>query len=239
VAKYSPKVPFVSGDARDPIIEVDNAAWQRIEKACEWSLPATLRSNILRATEEFLLFESFERSAQRLAAARVILEAYDIAAGRFFHALFTDPSGSSDADAYVHLLIERNFKKSRPKGEAAVFDALLDLLRAFHIACNVSLKQLSDHTTTAFESGNAWRSWVSRLTEIVDEAELPSSVRKDADKSNNQSPFTLFVWELQKCLPEECRRHTHSEAALADAISQAQSMVRKLRGPKSYRINDE
>jgi hypothetical protein len=233
VSRYSPKLPFVSGDTRDPVTNLGGGAWQRIEEACGWSLAPSVRSNIDQATEAFLLFESFERIAQPMAAVKVILEAYDKAAGRFFHALFTDPSGPSDASVYAQHLIERNFSESRLGGDAGVFDALLNLLRGFHIACNVSLKQLNDPGVPAFKSGNAWRLWVWRLTKIIENAGLVSAVRKDIgskSKSYNQSPFARFVWELQTCLPEECRRHTHSEGALADAISEAQSIARKVGG---------
>jgi hypothetical protein len=233
VGKHSPKLPFVSGDTGDPVINVDDAAWQRIEMSCGWSLAPDMRSDLVRATEEFLLFESLERTAQPLAAVKVTLEAYDKAAGRFFHALFTDPSGPSDSSVYAHHLIESNFKESRLINETVSFDALLNLLRAFHIACNVSLRQLNDHSVSAFKSGNGWRLWVWRLTKIVDKAGLSSSVRKDVgskSKEDRQSPFVRFVWELQQCLPEECRRHIHSMGALADAISEAQSVAIKLGG---------
>ena len=53
------------------------------------------------------------------------------------------------------------------------------------------------------------------------ENELPTRVRKDAgnkSKSDKQSPFVIFVRELQRCLPANCKRPTHSDGALADAI---------------------
>ena len=58
------------------------------------------------------------------------------------------------------------------------------------------------------------------------EAKLPVGVCKDIgnESRDKQSPFTLLVWELQFCLPIECRRHTHSVAALADAISEARKL---------------
>ena len=37
------------------------------------------------------------------------------------------------------------------------------------------------------------------------------------------SPLRSFVWYLQLLLPEECRRHTASEAACADAIRDVQA----------------
>ena len=76
-------------------------------------------------------------------------------------------------------------------------DAFLDFLRAFHIACNSAIKQLSDPSTG--QSGDAWNSWLSRLGEIL-----------ETEKS-----LAPIIWELQKCLPPEYRRDL---AVLKDAL---------------------
>jgi hypothetical protein len=236
VAKHSPKVPFVSGDTRDPAINIDSVKWRQIEKAYGTSLPPNVRADIVRTTEAFLFFESFERAPEPLTKVKVILEAHDKAATRFFNELFAGPSAVSDAGVYAHHLIENNFKASQLGSGAAGLDALLNLLRAFHLACNTSIKQLNDASpSSAFRKGNAWKNWIGRLTEILKAVKMPVSVRKDGgskSKSDKQSPFVPFVWELQKCLPADCRRHTQSEAALADALSEAQSLARKLGGNK-------
>ena len=233
----SPKVPIGSGKTRnpavngDPDLNIDTAKWQQIEKAYGSSLPPNLRADVVRVTEAFLFFESFERTAEPLAKVKVILEAHDRAATRFFNELFAGPSALSDAGIYAHHLIENNFKASQLRSDAAGLDALLNLLSAFHIACNTSIKQLNDASpSSAFQKGNAWTTWTSQLTEILKAVKLPASASEDGGgkSSDKQSPFALFVWELQKCLPAECRRHTQSEAALADALSEAHSLARKL-----------
>jgi hypothetical protein len=229
VAKYSPKVPFVSGGGHDPSINIDSDKWRQIEKAYDSSLLPNVRADIVRATAEFLFLESFERTVEPLAKVKVILEAHDKAATRFFNELFASPSAGSDAGVYAQHLIENNFKASQLGNGAAGLDAVLSLLSAFHLACNTSIKQLNDTSpSSAFRQGNAWASWIFRLTEIMSEAGLPHTIRKDAgnkSKSDRQSAFTQFVGELQSCLPVECRRHTHSEAALADAILEARKKV--------------
>lgn len=218
----SPEVMFVSGETRDLTINIDSAKWRQIEKAYGSSLSPTVRADIVRASEAFLFLESFERTPEPLAKVKVILEAHDKAATRFFNELFAGPTAVSDAGIYAHHLIEKNFKTSPMGKNAAGLDALLNLLRAFHIACNTSIKQLNDASaSSAFRKGNAWATWISRLTEILKAVKLPVAVRKDGgskSKRDKQSPFVSFVWELQKCLPAECRRHTQSEAALADAL---------------------
>jgi hypothetical protein len=232
----SPKVQFVSGNTRDPTIDIDSAKWRQMEKIYGSFLPPNVRADIVRATEAFLFFEGFERTSEPLAKVKVILEAHDKAATRFFNELFAGPAAISDAGVYAHHLIENNFKASQLRSDAAGLDALLNLLRAFHVSCNTSIKQLNEASpSSTFRTGDAWITWISRLTEILKAAKLPCSIRKDVgnkSKSNNNSPFVLFVWELQNCLPEECRRHTHSEATLADAISKTQSLARKLGGNK-------
>jgi len=217
VAKHSSKVML--GETRDLTINIDSAKWQQIEKAYGSSLSPTVRADIVRASEAFLFLESFERTPEPFAKVKLILEAHDKAATRCFNELFAGPSAVSDAGIYAHHLIEKNFKA---KG-AAGLDALLNLLRAFHIACNTSIKQLNDaSSSSAFRKGNAWTAWINRLTEILKAVKLPVAVRKDGgskSKRDKQSPFVSFVWELQKCLPTQCRRHTQSEVALADALS--------------------
>jgi hypothetical protein len=69
--------------------------------------------------------------------------------------------------------------------------------------------------------------WIRALAEVLEENQLPTKVRKDAgNKSNSdkQSPFTRFVWELQKCLPANCKV-PYAESALPTAIWKA--MARK------------
>lgn len=99
MAKYSPKVPFVSGGGHDPSINIDSDKWRQIEKAYDSSLLPNVRADIVRATAEFLFLESFERTVEPLAKVKVILEAHDKAATRFFNELFASPSAGSDADA--------------------------------------------------------------------------------------------------------------------------------------------
>ena len=241
MAKPSPKVPIISTDTRDPALDIDSAKWRQIEEAYGLSLPPNVRADIDRATQAFLFFESFERTAEPLAKVRVILEAHDKAATRFFNEIFASPFAGSDAGVYAHHLIEKNFKISQISSDTARLDTLLDLLRAFHIACNTSIKQLNEPSPSSnFRKGNAWTNWISRLTEILSGAKLPVAVRKDVgNKRRSDQQFTLLVWELQLCLPIECRRHTHSVATLADAISEERKIPGQIsparRGPARTR----
>jgi hypothetical protein len=68
-----------------------------------------------------------------------------------------------------------------------------------------------------------WNIWVNALTKIMKDSGLPYQVRKDTDKNKSDvpSPFVKLVRELQNCLPQECRKFTQSDDALAQGIHRA------------------
>jgi hypothetical protein len=206
-------------------LKFSDAQWQGMEAACGWDLSKTLRDNILRVTQEFLSLEIYQQTGGNVANVKVVLESYDKAACRFFNAIFADPPGQSAASLHAHDLIEVNSKRLGKSNES-LFDEMLALLRAFHIACNSALKQLRELQASTCKSDKAWRLWISWLTEVIDQAGLPSSVSKDlGSKAKTNDQFTGFVWQLQRCLPEEVRRHTASEVDCAEAISDAQGRL--------------
>jgi hypothetical protein len=228
VAEHSAKGPSGSGDI--PVINVDEAQWRQIEKASGSSIPPNLRAAIVRATEAFIFLQSFEGTPKRKAEVKVILEAHDKAATRFFNELFADASATSDAGVYAHFLIEAHFKSSRLRENTAGLDVLLDGLRTFHIACNAAIKQLNDPSTSALRNEDGWKTWINRLVDILMDAEPIR--RHEFRKSNSatpQHPFVLLICELQKCLPAKWH-DARSEVTLAGAISEALSLRNKSQG---------
>ena len=210
-----------SGDK--PVVNIDHAQWSRIEQAYGSTLSQSARAGIVGATESYLFLRSFEGTPERMAKVKVILEAHDKAASRFFNELFAGPSLTSDAGSYAHYLIENNFKSDSIRGKELSLDGLLDILRAFHISCNASIKQLNDPTSSAGRKDDAWKTWIGRLAAILRNHDGAR------DKSGKELPFVSFAWELQACLPRECRHAAQSEAALADVITAALS----IREPRS------
>jgi len=204
-----------------------DAEWQGIEAACGRALSKTLRDDILRVTRRFLSLEIYQHTGGNVADMKVVLESYDKAASRFFNAIFADPTGQSAASIHAHDLIELNFKK----GGESLFDEMLALLRAFHISCNAALKELRQLQISSSSADTAWQLWIRWLSELMDETKLPSPGSKDLGakgKRGDQSAFTELVWELQRCLPKQVRRHTASKKECAASIRDAQSLA--LRG---------
>ena len=196
----------------DALFEIDAANWRLIEEAYGASLQPNIRADILRATEVFLFSQNFERTDEAIAKVKVILEAHDKAATRFFNELFGGASSLSDAGVYAHHLIDNNLKPARLRSDKADFDVFLDFLRAFHIACNTAMKQLTNPSSD--RRVRPWKIWLNRLAEIVEE------VKSLRGESGVDHPFVQFVGELQKCLPSECQR---DQAAIADALLEARS----------------
>jgi hypothetical protein len=166
------------------------------------------------ATTYFVLFEEPERTGKSVANVRRTIQAFKTRVGKLQKAL----PGRDDVAA---LIISKNFNDRSLRDTP--FQILHNFLALFEIACNSALKELSESSFSKRE-GDAWNSWVRRLSQILKNNGLPVGVRKDAgnkSKSDGPSRFTLLVRGVQSCLPRECRRHTHSLDALATAISRA------------------
>jgi hypothetical protein len=192
--------------------------WQRIERAYGHRLSADVRSACVRATTTFVLFEKSERTGSPVADLRTTIRTCKKRASEFQKAL---PSLETCEGSYAQLFVSESMKdptlKKRP------FEIMHGILASFDAACNVALAELSEYPSFT-KQGDAWNSWLRKLNKILETHGLPSGVRKDAgnkSKTDKQSPFTLLVWELQSCLPVECRRPAHSKGALATAMIRA------------------
>ena len=62
------------------------------------------------------------------------------------------------------------------------------------------------------QDGQAWASWVQNLRTILEQAQLPTGIRRDTDKSSSQSPFIRLIGALQKEFPSQPWRFTDLRA---------------------------
>ena len=118
-------------------------------------------------------------------------------------------------------MISRNFnRRDLTRGDPFFF--LETVLPELEAACDRALRKLAPtRTIITLKQGDMWRWWIRELSKLLKENSLPTSVRKDSDKSANLSPFVVFVRELHGCLPKECNFPAHSDRALAEAIVRA------------------
>jgi hypothetical protein len=225
-----------------PDLTIGDKDWQRIENAFGKSLSDSVRAAIVEATREFLLWDAFERTAEPLAKSQKRIEEIREGAAEFQHVLL---SVHSEAALYAQLLVSKHFKDPRLSNEPdrfypwfhsldSCFYSLSNVLNSLQLSCDLALRELEPPVSTkgvlgdfgappSFMEGEAWGQWIRQLTVIVKNAKLPWRVRKDADKSDRQSPFTLLVRELQECAREwvpQCKL-PYAESALPTAIGKA------------------
>jgi hypothetical protein len=220
VPKHSPKfltaVPNSIVAPKRPLVmsEVD---WRRIEVAYASPLSANVRKKIIKTTQQFIDWEWAEREARPIQEAQKEIEAYKKAVANFLQSLDAD----TDTSAIVQHMISKNFNcRALTRGDPFFF--LETVLPELEAACDRALSKLAPTPTIiTLKQGDVWKWWIRALVKVLEESSLPTSVRKDSDKSADLSPFVLLVRELQNCLPKECNFPQHSDRALAEAIVRA------------------
>ena len=98
----------------------------------------------------------------------------------------------------------------------------------------IAKRALENEARAGFVEGQLWEELVCRLTDFADQRSYPGGASKGVDKSTSgrTSPFIGLVRELQNTFPEECRRHTQSDMAIAEAIAAARRKRRNQRKAK-------
>jgi hypothetical protein len=120
-------------------------------------------------------------------------------------------------------------RRRRPPREGEEFQFLEEMLGAVIKFSEYAMQRLQQQDPEqpndwrARSESDVWNIWVNAITKIVKRNDLPYKVRKDRDKNKNDVPsaFVVFVRELQKRLPVQCRKFMHSEDALAQGIHRA------------------
>jgi hypothetical protein len=117
----------------------------------------------------------------------------------------------SDAGVYARHLIRQHFQDPRLSGQLDTFYSVAGIIISFVVACQ---KEARDE-------------WIRQLGKIMKDAGLPWHVRKDTDGA---SPFILFLWELQKCLPKACKL-PYAKSALPTAVARARRNALRVNSP--------
>jgi hypothetical protein len=108
------------------------------------------------------------------------------------------------------------------------FDLVIKPFMNFVVgSCDERLPDLESDLASkeAQDASHPWEDWIVELTDLFNEYGLPTGARKDVDKNKTGLPsrFVIFIRELQQLIEPQCRQHTHSVEALADAIIGARS----------------
>jgi hypothetical protein len=215
-----PKIPLATAVGPRPKASLKIADWERIERAYGRALPLPARAAVLKITDEYLGVAMFEPTAEPIRDTAKRLKQVQRGAQLLMQALAKCDESSATA-VYATRLIERHATDPLlPKHGKVRF--ILLLTSGIAAASAKAVGDLNEEAAKDhFRSGEPWDSWMRRLTKILQEHDLPSAVPKDSDKWTHDVPFAALVRELQKCVPPQFRRHTHSEGALEQAIYRA------------------
>jgi len=212
----------------DPI-EICGTDWRRIEAKCGHHLDKNIREQIQQATQAFYLEALSELKAPRTGDAREALKKI-----RFFaEALREEVTPPADLDGrfYAIHLLRSHIRDDRLGDPTSLpyrdpLATFSNVISSLVIACERSLRELSDPNRAEFQEGEAWNNWICRLVEVLEPSELPTSARKDSDKRKHEraSAFVVLISVLQEYVPVQFRR-TCSEAGVATAISRAKRQL--------------
>jgi hypothetical protein len=219
MAKRLPRLPVAGVGGESPTISLGDDGWSKIEAACGWSFDSELRDAIRTRTNVYLRDAQFELSAKPLAPALDRLQRIRKAGASFQAELMQAPE--SESARYANFLIKQHFADSRLKygGPTDAIHAMDGIMASFVFACVRAEKE--SEKDGGFQRGEAWNEWVRDLAKILQKRGFRTRVRKDSDKSDTTSPFVRFIRELQELIPQEFRRGSHSDVALATLVSKA------------------
>jgi hypothetical protein len=132
-------------------------------------------------------------------------------------------SGRARLNAIQKTYFQRRTFRTASLPPFSVLELLSHSLNALDKVCEAVRDEFGEEEYPVYKHGQLWNYWVYWLTIIVREHGLPYKARHDPDKRKVEgSPFVLFLKELQKYVPEQCRQSTRIEDdSLAKAIHRA------------------
>jgi hypothetical protein len=214
--------------------------WRRIETAYPFLTPVD-RDEISRIATNYLMHVPFESHAPKAVDAMAWLDKGEKAVAVFLNAWHKRPStdDTESAATYAQCLVECHiWHPLLPEGNE--WYAILGIMTHVRAAFEFAKRELKEDACDGFVEGQMWDELVCRLTDFAEQRGYPVTASKGVDKSTSDrnSPFIGLVRELQDTFPEECRRHTASDMAIAEAIATARRKRRNRRKAKSATIAD-
>ena len=216
------RLSVASAIGATPTMTIIAQHWRELEQALEKKVPLRLRAEIIGITDNFLSWGVFEHAAVPVTGAERRLEALTKAGNNFLKTLASKDTG--DARRLADYLVETHFMhhRFRPRGKVVDF---CEVVRSFVEACRKASADLP--LQAEWRPGDCWSDWIVKITAVLKRNGIPTSARKDTDKHPGKvSAFVMFIERLQRLLPTQYSRATHSRIALAEAITKARRFSR-------------
>jgi len=236
--RTKPNLSFAAVRGR-PQLKISKNDWQKMETAYGHPIATPLRRRILIATREYLDWVEFEQKADPTANCEQRIGSIKKAVGIFRRAILACPAGFSPQANFIAMRLISTHMGLPFKGRHGLQNLALKLDRDVSKSCERALAELKSQKDSGFRRGEMWELWVRKLTAILSKNELPTQVRKDADKAKavKPSPFVSIIRELQACLPAKYRKSHplrpdfEANIALSTAIIRARSRRRVTKSP--------
>jgi hypothetical protein len=233
-----PRLGFAYSHYGSPIA-ISGENWADLEKALCAKIGADDRTKITAIAQRYIDYEPFERKAPFVADARNYMNRVARAAKALADVMRDGHSGASNPKGVGASMIESMFdtelgfvnlphrRRYRELANAATVFAMAHK--------RVAERFEADVANLGFVEGDEWDRMVNKLTAWARQKGLPTGASKGRDKSASDTPstFLAFLRGLQGLLPEEQRRHLHSDLALAQAVHAARRNRRALPAKES------
>jgi hypothetical protein len=236
-----PTIPIATVSGTNPQISMSKANWQHVEAAYGSVVAPEVRQHIQEAMLKLLSSVEVEFVALPAAQARKRIERIRKAAIGLRKVLIDNPQDDEwDARYYADRLIHQRLNDSQINVSEHTSDCFSTVdppawndrqdAQSFLAApsgllieaCDQAIKYLEENPGR--RAGDAWNSWVCRISEIVEAHQLPNAVAKITE-DQEASPFVLLISNLQDFIPEGYRRSTFSKVALTEAITRARRVT--------------
>ena len=219
IRHYTPHKPF----------KLRKRDWCDLESAYGVDLPNELRAEIQYVTDVYLFWAQLEGKGTHAPISKSISRVRSLrkAAVRL---LKTIGEHGDEIREYIDYQMSAPNEVNQSRTSGALARHVKDL-ELFIQRCDAALLLMKKDSQAGFwQQGAAWDNWISVLGRCARRYGLPDAASKGQAKSKsakNISPFAAFVWELQKKIPQQYRRSTHSKGALSQAISRAKRSPRR------------
>lgn len=223
------RLPISSAGAW-PEFEPSATDWERILAAYPY-LDADDRAQIVALANEYLKDEPFERNAPFLDDAMKWIRKTRKAAKEFHERLFEGGEAVRYARNYAGRNVNHHLFEPEGPMDWSGLSSFMTFLRSALLKAE---NEIPKEARVGFAEGEAWEKMVRKLSEYCKSRGYPTGASKGENMSakHKTSPFVAFVREIQMTFPDECRRHTQSDAALAQGITEARRKRREAKSAK-------
>lgn len=233
------RLPIASGANAEVKFAPSAADWERIEHAYGRALSQDSRAEIVGFVDKYFLWQPSEAMAPFADDAYRYLDQLERAANQFWRMLLErshipmtgsgDQAHIAERDSirgvgvgYVQSHVGRYIREFRSERD---WKGLLDMMQACMPAIMATRQYMDEQANKlGFVEGRNWNELVWNLSEFAKSQGLPNGVSKSDDRGK-ASPFVAFIRELQASFPERFRRHSSTNAALAEAITVARREI--------------